>query len=97
MASVPQSVTSATGSTVSACLIRRTAAMAPMADAPQIEKPVATRSDVSARQPEKAGDSVGAGEAGQHHTGNEQQGQPAQAEHVHDADLEAQQHNARRA
>jgi hypothetical protein len=47
MASVPHSVTSATGRTVSTCRIRRTAAMAPMAEAPQIENPVATRSEVT--------------------------------------------------
>ena len=39
MASVPHSVTRATGRTVSAWRIRRTAAIAPMAEAPQMEKP----------------------------------------------------------
>ena len=45
MASVPHRVTSATGRTVSCCRIRRTAAIAPIAEAPQIEKPVAISSD----------------------------------------------------
>ena len=47
MASVPHSVTSATGRTVSPCRIRRTAAIAPIADAPQMENPVATSSAAS--------------------------------------------------
>ena len=45
MASVPHSVTSATGSTVSWWRIRRTAAIAPIAEAPQMENPVAISSD----------------------------------------------------
>ena len=45
IASVPHRVTSATGSTVSSCRIRRTAAIAPIADAPQMANPVATSSD----------------------------------------------------
>ena len=45
MARVPHRVTSATGSTVSCCRIRRTAAIAPIAEAPQMEKPVAISSD----------------------------------------------------
>ncbi|CAH0327764.1 hypothetical protein SRABI128_06439 [Microbacterium sp. Bi128] len=44
IASVPHRVTSATGSTVSSCRIRRTAAIAPIADAPQMANPVATSS-----------------------------------------------------
>ena len=39
MASVPHRVTKATGRTVSACRMRRTAAMAPIAEAPQMENP----------------------------------------------------------
>ncbi len=44
MASVPQRVTSAIGSTVSCCRIRRAAAIAPIAEAPQMAKPAATSS-----------------------------------------------------
>ena len=55
--------------------------------------PVAISSDTRRRQPEEPADPVGAGESGQHHGRDQQQRGPAQAQHVAEADFQAQHHD----